>query len=70
MRAATIDGAYLTCDEHDRGSLESGKLADLAGLSADPLVVPEDQIKDIVAEFVVVGGKTVFDRNAPAKRAA
>jgi predicted amidohydrolase YtcJ len=64
LRAATADGAYLTCDEKERGSLEVGKLADFACLSSDPLIVPEDQIKDIVADFVVVGGKTVFQRSS------
>ncbi len=64
LRAATIDGAYLTMDERVRGSLEAGKFADFACLSDDPLVIDEDRIKDIVADFVVVGGRTVFERNA------
>jgi len=63
LRAATIDGAYLTRDERDRGSLEAGKFADFVCLSEDPLLIDEDEIKDIVAEFVVVGGRTVFERD-------
>jgi predicted amidohydrolase YtcJ len=65
LRAATLGGAYLTRDERDRGSLEAGKLADFVCLSDDPLCIDEDRIKDIVAEFVVVGGRTVFERKAP-----
>jgi predicted amidohydrolase YtcJ len=62
LRAATLGGAYLTGDERDRGSLETGKLADFACLSDDPLRTDEDAIKDIVADFVVVGGRMVFER--------
>ena len=68
LRAATVDGAYLTFEENDKGSLEPGKLADLVALSDDPLRVDEAQIKDIVADLVVVGGRTVFRRDARARR--
>ena len=62
LRAATIDGAYITFEEDEKGSLEVGKLADFACLTGDPLSVPEDEIKDIVAEFTIVGGEIVYQR--------
>jgi predicted amidohydrolase YtcJ len=68
LRAATINGAYLTCDENRKGSLEPGKLADFAVLSDDPLRVEEDRIKDIQAGLVVVGGQTVFERNEAVRQ--
>ena len=43
LRCATANGAYLTFDEAKKGSLEAGKFADLAVLSADPLTVAEDK---------------------------
>lgn len=62
LRAATIDGAYLTFDEAIKGSIEPGKLADFACLSDDPLRCDEDVLKDISAERVVVGGRTVYEK--------
>ena len=41
--ARPSNGAYLTFDEDQKGSLEPGKLADLAVLSADPLTVEESE---------------------------
>ena len=47
LRCATANGAYLTFDEDKKGSLETGKFADLAVLSADPLTAEESSIADI-----------------------
>ncbi len=41
IRAYTLDSAYAGFEEKDRGSLEVGKLADLAILSRDILTEPE-----------------------------
>ena len=56
----TLGSAYLSFDEHRRGSLEPGKLADLVILGADPFRVPLDEIKDIPVEETLVGGRTVY----------
>ncbi len=42
LRAYTINGAYLTYDEDSRGSLEEGKVADLAVLDLDDIVMLEE----------------------------
>jgi predicted amidohydrolase YtcJ len=62
IRAATIDGAWLTFDEGRKGSIEPGKFADLAVLDADPLTVDEDSVRTIAAEITVLGGKVVYER--------
>jgi predicted amidohydrolase YtcJ len=61
LRCATFNGAYLTFDEGKKGSLEPGKLADLAVLSADPLGVEEAGIRDISALMTMVGGSLVHE---------
>jgi predicted amidohydrolase YtcJ len=60
LRMYTIGSAWLTFDEARRGSIEVGKLADLAVLSADYLTVPEDQIPKIESLLTIVGGRVVF----------
>jgi hypothetical protein len=61
LRCATNNGAYLTFDEDKKGSLEPGKFADLAVLSADPLTVEEAGISDIRALMTMVDGRIVFE---------
>jgi len=61
LRAFTMGGAYLCGQEELRGSLEPGKLADLAVLSDDPLQVPEERLPDIHAHLTIVGGRVVYD---------
>ncbi|HZR72127.1 amidohydrolase [Bradyrhizobium sp.] len=62
LRLYTSAASHYMFEEHKKGSIEPGKLADLAVLSADPLTVPEDQIRDIKADLTVVDGKVVFQR--------
>ena len=61
LRSATANGAYLTFDEDKKGTLKPGKFADLAVLSADPLIVQETKITDIVSEMTMAGGKIVYE---------
>lgn len=61
LRCATANGAYLTFDEKKKGTLEAGKFADLAVLSADPLTVAADQLSAITSLMTMVGGKIVHE---------
>ena len=65
LRAATLEGAYVTFEEDQKGSIEPGKLADLAVLSDDPMTCLEDRIRDITAEMTIVGGRIVHERGRP-----
>jgi predicted amidohydrolase YtcJ len=60
LRAYTIGSAWFSRDEDKRGSLEPGKLADLAVLTKDYMTVPADQIGSIESLLTMVGGKIVY----------
>jgi predicted amidohydrolase YtcJ len=62
LRLYTSAAAHYTFEEGIKGTIEPGKLADLAVLSADPLTVAADAIKDIQALTTIVGGKVVYER--------
>jgi predicted amidohydrolase YtcJ len=62
LRSYTLDSAWLAFDDDDRGSLEEGKLADLAVLDASYLRVPASRIGDIRALLTLRGGEAVYDR--------
>lgn len=56
LHAVTLGGAHLLKMDHEVGSLEPGKFADLAVLGADPLAVPSEEIGEIDVLGTVVGG--------------
>ena len=59
LQLYTINNARILGVEKDRGSIETGKLADLAVLSQDILAVDPDAIVRTKAMMTVVGGKIV-----------
>jgi predicted amidohydrolase YtcJ len=63
LTIATINGAYASSEEHLKGSITAGKLADFVMLEQDPHDVDPDQIKNIRIHRTVVGGKTMFPTN-------
>jgi predicted amidohydrolase YtcJ len=62
IRLYTIDNAWVTLQEKEKGSLEPGKLADFIVLDRDILTCPVDEVKDIRVEATYLGGKIVFAR--------
>ena len=59
LRAFTEGGARFSFDEARLGSLEPGKLADLAVLTDDLLEMAEDAIPGLGSKLTIVGGKIV-----------
>ncbi len=63
IRLYTINNAYLTFEEKEKGSLEAGKLADLIVLDRDILTCPLDEVTSIQVEQTYLGGKVVYERH-------
>jgi predicted amidohydrolase YtcJ len=61
VRSATLDGAYASFEEHDKGSIEPGKLADLVVLQEDPFAVSAEHWLDIKVERTMLGGRWVYE---------
>jgi len=62
VRAYTIDGAYAAWEEGIKGSIEPGKLADLAVVDRDPLTIPPEELKEVQTVLTVIDGEVVYRR--------
>jgi predicted amidohydrolase YtcJ len=62
LRAYTMLGAYSGREEAIKGSLEVGKLADLAVLDRDILSIPPEEIRQVRVDMTFLGGALVFQR--------
>ena len=66
LKALTVEGAHQYFEEGRKGSITTGKLADLVILSANPMKVAASTIKDIKVMETIKDGKSVFKRETPA----
>lgn len=57
----TTNAARVAFEEDSKGSIESGKLADLVVLSDDPLTVPHERLREIKVEMTALDGQIVRD---------
>ncbi len=62
MKAYTIDAAYASFEEHIKGTLEAGKLADLVVLDRNLTRISPAEIRETTVELTMVGGKIVYQR--------
>jgi len=62
LKMFTAAPAYAAFEEKDKGSIESGKLADLTVLSADIMKIPEPEILKTTCAITVIGGEIVYER--------
>ena len=61
IQVGTLNGAYASYEEKQKGSIEPGKLADLVVLGRDPFKVDPLELIDIPIQRTMVGGKWVFE---------
>jgi predicted amidohydrolase YtcJ len=60
LKTYTVNGAWMSFEEGQRGSLTPGKLADLAVLDRDYLTVPVDDIAKTQSLLTLLGGHAVY----------
>ncbi|MFP5313447.1 MAG: amidohydrolase [Actinomycetes bacterium] len=70
LKAVTLGSAYMLRMDAEVGSIEPGKLADMAVLDADPLAVPVQEIDRIGVIGTVVGGEHFRAASARESKAA
>jgi len=58
----TLGSAYASFEENIKGSIEEGKLADMAVLSDDIYQIEPDKIKDVEVMMTFVNGKLVYKK--------
>jgi predicted amidohydrolase YtcJ len=62
IEAYTVNCAYAAFEEHEKGSITPGKLADLVVLTDDILTIDPVRIEKVGVELTVVGGKIVHSK--------
>jgi predicted amidohydrolase YtcJ len=60
LKSYTWNAAYAAKEEHLKGSITAGKLADITVLSKDIMTIAEDQILSTTAVYTIVGGKVAY----------
>jgi predicted amidohydrolase YtcJ len=60
LRGYSRDAAWFTREEHERGQLKVGYLADVIVLEQDPFEVDVREIRDTKAALTIVDGEVVY----------
>lgn len=62
LRMMTINGAYLTGEQQQKGSIEVGKLADMAVLSEDLSEISPDELRNLGVDMTMLDGQAVHTK--------
>ena len=62
LRCYTYNAAFAEFEEHHKGTLEVGKLADIVILDADIFKTAPEKIRDMHVVKTIVGGKIVYSK--------
>jgi predicted amidohydrolase YtcJ len=62
LRSYTMNNAYAAFEDQIKGSLKTGKLADVTVLSKDILTIPEGEIPSAKVDYTIIGGKVMYQR--------
>jgi predicted amidohydrolase YtcJ len=61
LRSYTIQNAFAAFEDHIKGTLSPGKLADITVLTRDITTVPEDEIRQARVAYTIIGGRVVYE---------
>ena len=67
IRLYTLNNAYLTFEEKEKGSIEAGKLADFIILDRNLLDCPEEEIPTTQVLATYLGGSRIYSAGAGVK---
>ncbi len=62
LRMHSVNGAYASFEEKEKGSIATGKLADLVLLDLDPTMVEPERIRELKVMMTMVGGEVAWQR--------
>jgi len=62
LRSYTTNAAYAAFEEHIKGSLSPGKLADIVVVSRDIMTCPDEEILKAKVVYTIVGGRVLYER--------
>ncbi len=63
LKSYTITNAYAAFEEGIKGSITTGKLADITVLSRDIMTVPDQEILGTEVLYTIVGGKIMYQKD-------
>jgi len=61
LRMFTLHGAFASFEERSKGSITTGKLADLVVLSGDPRAVPAEDLPSLSIDMTVIDGRVAHE---------
>lgn len=63
LRMFTYNGAYASCEEDIKGSIEVNKLADIVVLNGNFLDTPSDKLWDLKVDMTIIDGNIEYERS-------
>ena len=63
LRLVTLSAARANFEENHKGTVSIGKAADFVVLSANPIKIPPERIRDITVEETIIGGSVVWAKH-------
>ena len=58
----TVNAAFASFEDHIKGSIQEGKLADLTVVSRDPTTTEPNKLSEIEVKMTIVDGKIVYSQ--------